>query len=97
MNSITLWILILASSFVFFSYVLLKALLKAVKQVTETNKQLLIVVAGQSGKPETTGAIMRTLVASEKPPQGKLRGIAPAKKEPKKPSNTDYKMQIGVK
>ena len=91
------WILIALGLFVLFVYILVTALLQTVKRLTETNKQLLILVAGFSGKPETNGAVLRALVASEKPPRGKLRGIAGKKKDEKsKSSNTDYEMKIGV-
>ena len=91
------WILIGSGLFVLFVYILVMALLQTVKRLTETNKQLLILVAGFSGKPETNGAVLRALVASEKPPQGKLRGIAGKKKDEKsQSSNTDYEMTIGL-
>ena len=38
---------------------------------------------------------LRALVASEKPPQGKLPGIATTKKNDK-PKNTNYTMEIGA-
>lgn len=78
-----------------FSLGLLIVLFRAINQITETNKQLLIVVAGKDEKPET----LRALVASNKPPQGKLKGIADGKKKKdknNKPVNTNYTMSIGV-
>ncbi len=69
-----------------------RLLSKAVYQITETNKQLLIVVAGRDEKPESA---LRALVALNKPPQGKLKGIADGKKD-KKPANTDYEIVIGT-
>lgn len=81
---------------VLLAHALLFALLKSNNRIVETNKQLLILVAGREGKPEQAGATMRALVASAKPPQGKLKGIADGKKEDKKPTNTDYQMTIGV-
>ena len=73
--------------------VLLLVQLKIVNRLTETNKQLLIVVAGQNQKPEA----LRALVASNKPPQGKLRGIADGEKDKKdKPKNINYTMDIGI-
>ena len=68
-------------------------LLKVINQLTKVNEQLLIVVAGKDKKPESA---LRALVALNKPPQGKLKGIADGKKEDKKPTNTDYQMTIGV-
>jgi hypothetical protein len=71
---------------------LMRLLSKAVYQITETNKQLLIVVAGKDEKPESA---LRALVALNKPPQGKLRGIADGKKDKKEPENTNYIMSLG--
>jgi len=86
-------IVIIISALVVVMFVILAgALVISVGRLNETNKQLLIVVAGQEGKPET----LRALVASAKPPQGKLKGIAGAKKKEDKPKNTDYQMSIGV-
>ena len=84
--------LILLGIFGSISCGLLVLLFNVVGQVTLTNKQLLIFLAGKETKP---GAL-RALVASSKPPQGKLRGIANGKEKDKKPANTDYTMKIGV-
>ncbi len=65
--------------------------LKLINRLVETNKQLLIVVAGKEAKPET----LRALVASNKPPQKKLHGIANGKGKKKNPVNTDYTLAIG--
>lgn len=93
MNYLLYGLFLLAGLFGIFSYILLMILLKVVGQITETNKQLLIVVAGKEAKPEA----LRALVASAKPPQGKLRGIADGNKDKKnKPENTNYVMEIGV-
>lgn len=79
-------------------YFLSALLTKATNQITKTNNQLLILVASRDGKPETSGGVVRALVASEKPPQGKLKGVAAKKGEKeKKPNNTNYEMTIGVK
>ncbi len=64
----------------------------AVNRLAEVNKQLLVVVAGKDEKPEA----LRALVALNKPPQGKLKGIADGKKKDTKPTNIDYQMTIGV-
>lgn len=85
------WGLILVVWLLALTSILAIVLLNTIKRLADTNKQLLILIAGKEGKPET----LRALVASEKPPQGKLRGIATGKKEDKKPKNTDYTMQIG--
>jgi len=69
----------------------LLALLKVVNRLAEVNRQLLIVVAGKDEKPEA----LRALVTLNKPPQGKLKGIADGKKKDKKSTNTDYVMEIG--
>ena len=71
---------------------LLVLLFNVVGQVTLTNKQLLLFLAGKDKKPEA----LRALVALNKPPQGKLKGIADKKKRDAKPTNTDYTMSIGV-
>ena len=65
--------------------------LKLINRLVETNKQLLIVVAGKETKPET----LRALVASNKPPQGKLKGIANEKDKKESPVNTDYTLAVG--
>ncbi len=75
----------------FYIAILLLVQLKIVNRLTETNKQLLIVVAGQNGKAET----LRALAASSRPPQGKLKGIAEKKKKDDKPENTDYVVALG--
>jgi len=77
---------------VLFCIALLIALLKSSNRIIEINKQLLVVVAGKDEKPEA----LRALVALNKPPQGKLKGIADGKKKDTKPTNTDYTMEIGV-
>ena len=76
-----------------FAITLLMVELRIVNRLVEANKQLLIVVAGKDQKPEA----LRALVASAKPPQKKLKGIAGDKKDKsKKPENTNYTMSIGV-
>lgn len=79
-----MWLLALAS-------ILVIALLSTVKRLTDTNKQLLILLAGREVKPET----LRALVASDRPPQGKLKGIATGKQQDG-PKNTNYTMAVGV-
>lgn len=80
---------------VLFSTALLFALLISSGRIIEINKQLMILVAGKEPKPESA---LRALVASSKPPQGKLRGIVTGgKKKDDKPPNTDYQMTIGVR
>lgn len=92
MEILILWILILAGLFGSFSYILLIVLLRVVNRVVETNKTLLFLVAGKDEKPET----LRALVASQKHPQGKLKGIATQKKKDDKLKNTNYTMSIGI-
>ena len=85
--------LILLGIFGSISCGLLVLLFNVVGQVTLTNKQLLISLAGKEAKPET----LRALVASNKPPQKPLPGIAGKKgKDDKKPKNTNYTMKLGV-
>ena len=70
---------------------LLGALIISTGRVNETNKQLMILVAGKDAKPEA----LRALVASSKPPRKKLPGIS-GKKKDDKPTNTNYTMEIGT-
>jgi len=70
---------------------LLGALIISTGRVNETNKQLMILVAGKDAKPEA----LRALVASSKPPRKKLPGISGEKKDDK-PTNTNYTMEIGT-
>ena len=70
---------------------LLGTLAIVVGKMIDTNKQLMILVAGKEGKPET----LRALVASSKPPQKNLKGIASGKKKDKKPENTNYTLEVG--
>lgn len=73
--------------------VLLGTLVHTISVIQDTNKQLMILVAGKEAKPEA----LRALVASEKPPQKNLGGIATGKmgKKGKKPLNTDYTLTVG--
>lgn len=93
MDNLVLMLSVFAGFLVVIVYALLWALLKSNSRIIETNKQLIILAAGKDAKPEA----LRALVATNKPPQGKLRGIAPTKKETKKSGNVDYEMQIGVR
>ena len=85
-------LLIIIGLLALFAIALLVAELRVVNHLAEVNKQLLVVVAGKDEKPEA----LRALVALNKPPQGKLKGIAGEKKKDNKPKNTDYTMEIGV-
>jgi len=91
MNIGTLWVF-LAGGFAVLSYILVIIHLRVVNRLAEVNKQLMILVAGKETKPEA----LRALMASSKPPQGKLRGIADGGKKEDKSKNTDYTMEIGV-
>ena len=72
---------------------LLGTLINTIGRLQDTNKQLMIIVAGKETKPEHA---LRALVASNKPPQGKLKGIATGKKkDEKKPTNVNYELTIG--
>ena len=86
-------LLILAGLLAISGIALLMIGLKLINRLVETNKQLLIVVAGKEAKPEA----LRALVASNKPPQKKLKGIATGKGKKKSPVNTDYTLVIGEK
>lgn len=72
--------------------VFLIALCKSFNSIMGMNKKLLILVMGREKNIEG----LRALVASEKPPQGNLRGIATKDKKDVKPKNTDYTMSIGL-
>lgn len=91
MGSLSLVAFILVGLYVILCNTLLIFLFVVIRRLTETNKQLLIVVAGKDEKPEA----LRALVASNKPPQKVIPGIANRKKKDK-PENTDYVMEIGV-
>lgn len=72
---------------------LLGTLVNTIGRLQDTNKQLMLIVAGKEEKPEHA---LRALVASNKPPQGKLKGIATGKKKvEKKPENVNYELTIG--
>lgn len=75
-----------------FATALLAVELWIVSRLAEVNKQLLIVVAGQNQKPEA----LRALVASAKPPQKHLKGIADEKKKKNQSMNTNYVLEVGV-
>ena len=84
-------VIVISSLVIVIITMLLGALIISTGRVNEINKQLMIIVAGKDAKPET----LRALVASSKPPQGKLKGIATGEKEDKKPVNKDYTMVVG--
>lgn len=85
-------LLVMIGLLALFAIALLVAELRVVNRLAEVNKQLLVVVAGKDEKPEA----LRALVALNKPPQGKLKGIANGKEKDKKPTNTDYMLEVGV-
>jgi|GEM_PF-1596819 len=90
------WLIVLTAvlgAILIYAFVII--LFRVINRLAEVNRQLLIVVAGKDDKPES----LRALVASSKPPQGKLKGIANGGKkvEKEKPKNIDYTMEIGVK
>ncbi len=92
MESLILMLSIFAGILVLFCITILIALLKSTGRIIDTNKQLLIIIAGKEAKPEA----LRALVASNKPPQKKLKGIATGKKsDGKKPANTNYTLTVG--
>lgn len=92
MINLNFGLLLLAGFLVGQSFVILGLFRQAVNRLAEVNKQLLIVVAGKEEKPESA---LRALVASSKPPQGKLGGIANKKAKDDKPKNTNYTMSVG--
>lgn len=92
MTNLSIGLLILVGLLVVQSFFVLRLFEQAVKRLAEVNKQLLVVVAGKDEKPEA----LRALVALNKPPQGKLKGIANGKEKGKKPTNIDYTLSIGI-
>lgn len=91
MDSIVMILTILCVFLYFVAMALLYALLRTTKEITNLNKQLLIMVAGKEEKVET----MRALVASDRKPKKDIGGGVSNKKE-KKPDNKDYTMTVGV-
>ena len=79
--------------FGFFLSVFSVILFKVIGRLTETNKQLMILVAGKEPKPESA---LRALVTASKPPKKNIPGIADDKKKDKGPKNSNYTMEIGV-
>ncbi len=73
--------------------ILLGALVLSNGRLVDMNKQLMLLVAGKETKPET----LRALVASNKPPQKKLKGIVNEKNKKKGSVNTDYTLVVGEK
>jgi hypothetical protein len=85
-------VLIIVFAFIVVIIVMLLGFLAhTIGRLQDTNKQLMILVAGKEAKPET----LRALVASQKPPQGKLKGIATEPVKKKEPSNKDFTLNIG--
>ena len=81
--------------FGFFLSVFSVILFKVIGRLVETNKQLLIVVAGRDEKPE----VLRALVASNQPSRKNLAGIAGTQKgknDKSKSTNQNYTMKVGV-
>ena len=73
--------------------ILAGALVISIGRLDETNKQLMLLVAGKDEKPET----LRALVASAKPPRKNLPGIVGGKKKKgDAPKITNYEMEIGL-
>ena len=82
---------ILCGILMLFCIVLLIALFQSTDRIIDMNKKLLILAMGREKNIDG----LRALVASEKPPQSKLRGIATKKKDDTL-KNTDYQIQVGV-
>lgn len=61
-------------------YILAMAVKNLSRRLTETNKDLMIMVAAKMDRSD----IARALVASNRPPQKDLKGISNKKDEPKK-------------
>jgi len=71
-------------------YVLVAALQDCTKQITKTNKKLIIMMGVRDGGD----AVGRALVASARKPKKDLPGVA---KTPKEPAKTGLKMTVGVR
>ncbi len=82
---------IICGVLILFCTILLIALFKSNGTIIDMNKKLLILAMGREKNVDG----LRALVASEKPPQGKLLGIATKKKNDKS-KNSNYTMEIGV-
>lgn len=89
MNLMVLVLIIVAGLVVVIIAMLLGGLLNTIGRLQDTNRQLMLIVAGKEPKPEHA---LRALIASEKPPQGKLKGVATEKK---KPPNVNYALTVG--
>lgn len=93
MNIVIPALIVVSALVVVIVVILLGTLVNTIGRLQDTNKQLMIIVAGKEEKPEHA---LRALVASNKPPQKNLRGIATGKKkDEKKPVNTNYELTIG--
>jgi len=92
MDILALWALLLTGMFGIFSCILLMVLLRVTNRLADVNKQLLIFLAGKEPKPEA----LRALITSDKPPQGKLRGVGGEKKKEDEGGNTNYTIKAGV-
>lgn len=86
-------VIIISALIVVIITILLGALVLSNGRLVDMNKQLMLLVAGKEAKPEA----LRALVASNKPPQKKLKGIANEKGKKESPVNTDYTLVIGEK
>lgn len=89
---IILMLSIFCGVLVLFCTFLLIALDKASYRIQDMNKKLMILAMGRERNVDG----LRALVASERPSQGKLQGIATKKKDEDKSKNTNYTMQVGV-
>lgn len=89
---IILMLSIFCGVLVLFCTFLLIALDKASYRIQDMNKKLMILAMGRENNVDG----LRALVASERPPQGKLQGIATKKKDEDKSKNTNYTMKVGV-
>ena len=76
---------------VLFCVPLIIALVILTNRIIDMNKKLMILAMGREKNVDG----LKALVASDRPPQKSLSGIATNKKDDK-PKNTNYTMQVGV-
>ena len=76
---------------VLFCAPLVIALVILINRIIDMNKKLMILTMGREKNVDG----LKALVASDRPPQKPLPGIATNKKDDK-PKNTNYTMQVGV-
>jgi hypothetical protein len=101
MSLISVWLLVLlglSASVIYLMAIALLVINKMSDRVTETNKQLLVLVAHREGGNDAARAVL----ASTKLPKNDLPGISTEKKKKKEPPQKDgdsegYSVKVGVR